>query len=308
MEFVRPFFEGKNRLLQAISLLIFVIFGAIVFTALGDLVNYAVFHTHIMSEAANPAAFARIEQSFASLGVFLFPALLFAFCHDKKCLHYNAADRWPNYLLVNVTLVLSVTVLPLVAALSGWNESIHLPSALSKVESWMLKMESQTMQIQHMMTYQHDYLNLTANLITLALLPAVCEEFLFQGTIQRFFHKGNMNPHLAIWVTAFIFSAIHLQFFGFIPRLLLGAYLGYLFYWSRSLWLPILAHFLHNALTLLISFTFEGRGIFLDDVRFTDVKGAIPTLVGSALVTAMSLVFMWKTQKEFNQDDEKWRG
>ena len=116
---------------------------------------------------------------------------------------------------------------------------------------------------------------------------------------KAFISDKSGKPHLAIWLTAFIFSTIHFQFYGFIPRLLLGAYLGYLFYWSRSLWLPILAHFLHNALSILVEFTLAGRGILTDEMEFTQVKGSIPLLISCVVVTFISLAFMWRIQKDY---------
>ena len=102
-----------------------------------------------------------------------------------------------------------------------------------------------------------------------------------------------------------IFSAIHFQFSGFIPRLLLGAYLGYLFYWSRSLWLPVLAHFLHNALSLLVDFSFQGRGVELDEMKFTDIHGTVPLVISCSVVTFISLLFLWRTQKELNESEKE---
>lgn len=303
MDFIRPLFEGKHWIVQIIYLLLFVLFGILVFSGLGNLVNYLAFNTMNMNEAANPAAFVRVSQTFTSVGIFLVPALLFAFCTDKKWFHYNACDQKPHYLLVNVTLLLSIVILPVVAALAGWNESMHLPQSLSKVEAWMQKMEEDASFLMRLMTFKHSYGTLVANIFVLALVPAVCEEFMFQGTIQRFLHKRKLNPHFCIWLTAFIFSTIHLQFFGFIPRFLLGAYLGYLYYWSRSLWLPILAHFLHNALSILVTFTLEGRGVLVDEVKISDMPGSTVMLITCSLVAAMSIVFMWKVQKEFNQTE-----
>lgn len=298
MDFIRPFFEGKNRFTQTLFLLLFVVAGAIVFTALGQLIVSGIYHTTNMYEASSPSSYVRITQTFGSVGMFLIPALMFAYCQDKKWFNYNDANRKPHHLLVNATLVLSIVVLPLVAILSQWNEAIPFPE---KMASWMRSMEDQSELILRLLTVDHSTQTLLLNLFALALVPAVCEEFMFQGTIQAFLTKWSAKPHLAIWVTAVVFSAIHLQFYGFIPRLLLGAYLGYLFYWSGSLWLPILAHFLHNALTVLVDYTFQGRGIDLSNMRFSDVHGAMPILIGCALVTAMSLVFMWRVQRDVKE-------
>ena len=304
MDFIHPFFKGKNRLVQVLFLLLYIVVGAIVFSSLGLLIAYAVFHTHNMFEASNPAAYIWITQGMTSVGMFLVPALMFAYAHDRKLLQYNDGNRLPNYLLVNVTLVLSVVILPIVALLSQWNQAIELPAGLGRLRQWMIDTDTQAEAITNMLTSKHTYATLAINILVLALLPALCEEFMFQGTIQAFLTKWWRNPHAAIWVTAVIFSAIHFQISGFIPRMLLGAYLGYLFYWSRSIWLPVLAHFLHNALALVVDFTFQGRGISLDDMKFTDIHGAIPLVISCTLVTFISLLFMWRMQKELN-DSEK---
>ena len=304
MDFIRPFFEGKNRLVQILFLLLFVVAGTIVFSALGMLVAYAVYHTNSMYEASDPAGYIRLVQAFNSVGMFLVPALMFAYAHDKHWLDYNWGNRKPHYLLVNVTLLLSIVILPVVALLLQWNQSIELPQSLAGLQKWMDDMDEKADAMLKMLTVRNTYGTLAINILALALLPALCEEFMFHGTVQTFLMKWWNKPHLAVWVTAVIFSAIHLQFSGFFPRLMLGAYLGYLFYWSRSLWLPVLAHFLHNALTLLVDFSFQGRGFSLDDMKFTDIHGAIPLVISCAVVTFVSLIFMWRTQKELNHNEE----
>lgn len=302
MDFVKPFFAGKHWAVQLVCLVLFVFLFGVVFSGLGELIAYAVFHTLDMYKASSPADYIRIVQTFSSIGMFLVPALLFAYCQDKKWLNYGSANRKPHYLLVNVTLLLSIVILPLVAVTEQWNQSLQLPESMANVQQWMRAMEDRAEEMMTFLTFEHSTGTLILNLLVMAALPAICEEFLFRGTIQSFLMKQTDKPHLAIWISAFVFSAIHFQFFGFVPRFLLGAYLGYLFYWSRSLWLPILAHFLHNALSLIISYSLQGRGIIADEVEFTEISGAKTLAISCAVVAAMSLVFMWKTQKELNKD------
>ena len=299
MEFLRPLLADRPVILQLVVLLLLCVAGAFVFSALGLLVSSAIFHTLDPYSASDPATHIRITQAFSTVGTFLVPALLFAFCQDGKWFHYNKADRRPYYLLVNVTLVLSIVILPIVAILNQWNQALTLPESMAGLEKLMKSLEAKSEDILQLLTFNHTYATLAANLLVLALLPAVCEEFLFQGTLQAFISDKSGKPHLAIWLTAFIFSTIHFQFYGFIPRFLLGAYLGYLFYWSRSLWLPILAHFLHNALSILVEFTLAGRGILTDEMEFTQVKGSIPLLISCVVVTFISLAFMWRIQKDY---------
>lgn len=298
MKLMNPPLAGKNHLLQLLCLVLLVAFGLCFGSSLGTLLNSLMFHATTVKEASNQAAFLRVSQVCVSLCAFLLPALLFAWLQDSKWFRYNDADRRPYYLLVNVTLVLSIVLLPLVAVLTQWNQAMHLPESMSKLETALRAMEGRAQAMTNILTFNVSYDVLMLNLLFLALIPALCEEFLFRGTLQSFLHKWSGKPHLAIWITAVVFSAIHLQFFGFIPRLLLGAYLGYLYYWSRSIWLPVLAHFLHNALSLIVEFTFLTRGIFIDDVDVLKVQGGTTMVIACALVTALSLVFMWRVQKD----------
>lgn len=298
MKLVNPPLAGKKPVVQLVILVLLVALGLCFGSSIGTLLNSMIFHTTVVKEASNPAAFLRVSQVCVSLFTFLFPALLFAWMQDGKTLHYNDADRKPHYMLVNVALVLSIVLLPLVAVITQWNQAVHLPESMAKLESALRTMEDAAKAMTNLLTFNTSYDVLMLNLLVLALIPALCEEFLFRGTLQSFLHKWSGKPHLAIWITAVVFSAVHLQFFGFIPRLLLGAYLGYLYYWSRSIWLPVLAHFLHNALSLIVEFTFLTRGIFIEDVEITKVQGGTTMVIGCAVVAAMSLVFMWRVQKD----------
>lgn len=105
---------------------------------------------------------------------------------------------------------------------------------------------------QSMLTYDSAW-QFPATLLTVALLPAVCEEFAFRGVIQPLVAKWTNNAHAAVWMAGFLFSAIHLQFHGFLPRMILGAGLGYLVLYSNSLWPAIAAHFFNNAGAILLA-------------------------------------------------------
>ncbi|TAF81977.1 MAG: CPBP family intramembrane metalloprotease, partial [Sphingobacteriales bacterium] len=97
-------------------------------------------------------------------------------------------------------------------------------------------------------------------LLMIAILPAIGEELFFRGTIQNIFTALFKNPHVAVWLTAILFSAIHLQFYGFLPRMFLGALFGYLFIWGKSIWLPILGHFLNNGFAVIMAFRLQQEG------------------------------------------------
>jgi membrane protease YdiL (CAAX protease family) len=122
---------------------------------------------------------------------------------------------------------------------------------MAPVEQWMREQESAAEALTAQLVAGGDVLLLMSNLFVIALVAAVSEEFFFRGALQRIIGLRVRNRHTAVWLTAFLFSAFHLQFYGFLPRMLLGVFLGYLLVWSGTVWLPVLAHFVNNALVLL---------------------------------------------------------
>ena len=288
--------QQKSYWIQLLVLALLMIGGLLIFTSLGELIILLIYHTPNMLEASDPVTAIRISQMLTTIGAFLVPALLFAYCQDRMWFNYNAANRKPPYAMTNIVLILSITLLPVVGVLSAFNQNI-MPQEGSVAE-FMRNMEEAANHILELVTSQHSTWDLISNLLIFAVLASVCEEFFFQGALQPLMMKWTKNPHIGILITALIFSALHFQFYGFIPRFVLGVYLGYLFFWSRSLWLPILAHVLHNALSILIDYTLQGRGINTNDLQFTDVRGSIPTAISCALVSAMAIVYLWRTYRD----------
>ena len=282
--------------IQLIVLALFMLGGMLISSALGELVILFLYHTPQMLEASDPVTAIRISQSLVTIGTFLVPALLFAYCYNRQWFDYNAANRSPKQSMINIVLILSVTLLPVVGALSAFNQ--HIMPQEGGVAEFMRDLEEAANHILELVTSQRSSWDLVANMLVFAVLAGVCEEFFFQGALQPLMMNWTKNPHIGILLTALIFSALHFQFYGFIPRFLLGVYLGYLFYWSRSLWLPILAHVLHNALSLMVDFTLQGRGIDTDNLQFTDVRGSLPTAAACALISAMAIVYLWRIYRD----------
>ena len=155
-------------------------------------------------------------------------------------------------------ILLMPLALPAVNWLKSLNDMVVLPHFMSGVELWMQQMEHQSELLTEKFLSVSSYSALALNLLVMAAIPALGEELFFRGILQTVLGE-KLNRHLAVWITAFIFSAIHLQFYGFLPRFLLGAALGYLFLFSGSIWASIVAHFINNALAVVLFFlTFNG--------------------------------------------------
>lgn len=286
----------KPYFVQLIVLALFMLGGMLVFSSLGTLIILLIYHTPQMLEASDPVTAIRISQTLATIGTFLVPSLLFAYCYNRQWFDYNAASRWPKQSMINIVLILSVTLLPVVGVLSSFNQNI-MPQE-GHVAEFMRDLEEAANHILEIVTSQRSSWDLVSNILVFAVLAGICEEFFFQGALQPLMMNWTKNPHVGILLTALIFSALHFQFYGFIPRFLLGVYLGYLFYWSRSLWLPILAHVLHNALSLMVDFTLQGRGLDTENMQYTDVHGSLPTAAACALISAMAIVYLWRIYRD----------
>lgn len=155
--------------------------------------------------------------------------------------------RKPNSAIVLVPL-LALFALPLIQAAFEVNQSL-IPEG-SSLEALLKPGEELAERMTEALLTMPDLSALLVNLFVVALVPAFCEEIAFRGVLQTQLAKGFRNPHVAIWVSAFLFSFIHFQFYGFIPRMLLGAFFGYLLIHTGSLWAPIAAHFVNNAVAV----------------------------------------------------------
>lgn len=168
-------------------------------------------------------------------------ALLF---FRKAWLQKLQLTQVPAWAFIGGGILFVLSIFP-VAQTAYWiNQQLPLPT-------WMKDMEKSANELVKILLHMDSPAELLLNLLTVGVVAAIGEELVFRGIVQQQLSKMLGNPILSIWVTAIIFSAIHMQFVGFLPRVILGAGLGYLFYWSRSLWLPIIVHFLFNSLQVI---------------------------------------------------------
>ncbi|OYT16557.1 MAG: hypothetical protein B7C24_07155 [Bacteroidetes bacterium 4572_77] len=207
-----------------------------------------------MNQDATKIGLIKYFQIISQIGFFIAPPLFFAFLVDKNLLRFFSMERFPNYLILLLSLVLMTLSNPINDWLIYYNNLIHLPEALSEVEQWMRHAEQKAAVLTNLLLDMHSWKDYVTNLFMIGLLAALGEELLFRGVLQPLFIKIFGNAHMAIWITAFLFSFIHFQFYGFFARMFAGAVLGYLFYYSKNLWIPILAHFFNNA--MVVSYVF----------------------------------------------------
>ncbi len=199
-------------------------------------------------------------QAVQTIAVFALPCLLVAPLFSSRPAAYLSLDK-PVTLKAALCVVLTIIIaLPGINLLGYWNQQIGLPAFMHDIEVLIRQMEDSAAALVERFLGVSGVWAFVVNLLVIAMLPAFCEELCFRGTLQKMFSEQG-NVKVAIWACAIIFSAIHMQFYGFFPRMLLGAFFGYLLYWSESLWLPVIAHFTNNASVVVLYTVFRAKDI-----------------------------------------------
>lgn len=222
------------------------LFGIDVLSDPGILLNYA----------NNPEALNAVKflQVFASIGIFIVPAWYF-----PKAIQQNSTSFLQissPFAVKDLALGIGVLIIstPLISWLVYANESIAFPASMAQLEQQLKAAEAAAQELTQAFIKTDSISGLVLNMFIVALVPAICEELLFRGTLQQFVALCFRNRYIAVWITAVVFSAFHGQFYGFLPRVALGALLGYMFIYSGSLWVSVIAHFINNALALLANY------------------------------------------------------
>ncbi|MFC5272105.1 CPBP family intramembrane glutamic endopeptidase [Adhaeribacter terreus] len=248
----------------------------------------------------NPQAFpnGRGAMVFYQLAThfFMFTAapLLFISLAEPSVKRYLFAKK--NYVgLLFLSALLALVIMPANSWLIDWNSKMVLPEALKGFELWAKEKEETLAELTRFLTRFDTIGQMLIGLVAFALVPAIGEELVFRGVLQKNLARLLKNHHVAIWLTAFVFGAIHVQFYGFFPRMLLGALFGYLYFWSKNLWVPIAAHFMNNGFTVFMLYL-QQQNLIKANVESTD---SLPWYMGLfSLVMSLLLLFYLKKRYE----------
>ena len=215
----------------------------------------------------------RFVQSVQQISLFIIPSFIIIKLISKKGESFTGIDIFPRISDIIPVLFLALLIIPITTFLGYLNSGIDLPAWLAGTEKWIGEMEKQADLLTGYLVNSSDVPTLLLNLAIMAVIPAIGEELFFRGLLQRLLGELIKSPHLAIWLVSIVFSSIHMQFYGFFPRLLLGLIFGYLYFWSRNIWMPIIMHFVNNAVPVILSFRSgtpeiagSGREIYLKEI------------------------------------------
>jgi len=306
---LRGIYSHLNNVSKLILLILLVLSFLLFSMLLGILILVPIYGTGVISLLAEPdfsnLSFInsmKVLQIMNTAGGLLLPSLIFIWLCTPKNEKYGGLSKSPSVLTLTLSFLLIVLAQPVVGWANELNSYLSLPEGLSFIENWMKSTENQGEQISEAFLSTTSTKGLMVNIFMIAILPAFAEEILFRGVLAKLFKDWTNNVHLAVFLSAFIFSAIHLQFYGFLPRFLLGTALGYLFFWSGSLWLPIAAHFANNFLSVLIDFLFR-KGITQTNAENFGMDSAAWLTVISIIGVSGILYSIYKLTRETNTVD-----
>ena len=224
-----------------------------------------------------------------SAGLFLFPALLAGFLIQGRSLVYLSATKSPALFTAMLIVLLMLVAIPVINLLVKLNMDLSLPEKLSGLEERINKAEEEAEEMMNTFLSVTSLGGLLMNLLMISIIPAIGEEFLFRGIIQKLFTDWFRNYHVAILITAAIFSFLHFQFLGFLPRLFLGILFGYLMVWTGSVWAPVLAHFVNNSLAVVYFYLYN-KGLF--HYNLDTVGSTRDTFIHAAISIVLLVIFM----------------
>jgi len=270
------------------SFLAFFIISAVVAIPLFGMESFSSIVNSSVSMDENNIPFLKYIQVVQSIGLFIIPSLILAYLFGGQISEYLKTNKTPQLRSAIVAIAIILVSSPMINMLAELNSKLALPEFLSGLENWMRSSEDSANEITQLFLKTDSIWGLLFNIFMIGIIPAIGEELLFRGIIQRIFTDWTKNYHWGIWISAILFSALHLQFYGFIPRAILGAIFGYMLVWSGNLWFPIIAHFVNNSTAVIAYYLYNGGTISVDPDKIGtgseyQIAGIISTIIVAVL-------------------------
>jgi hypothetical protein len=302
---LRQSFIQMSSPAKLILLLLLVVFFMLMGSAVAILISVPLFGhdlSAIISMIENPEAgnigLVKFFQIIQSIFLFIIPALIAAWLFSENAFHYLEAGNKASSITLVLVLASLFMAIPLMNFLASVNSRLDFPHWLNGLESRIRAMEDSAGKLTELFLKSETMTDLAVNLLMIAILPAVGEEFLFRGVLQKLFISWTRNTHAGVILAAFTFSFIHFQFYGFIPRFLLGLYFGYLLVWSSSIWVPVTGHLINNGIAVVYyRYTIQPMGETAMDKIGTDPGGNYMLYI-SVFLTALFIGLIYQHERK----------
>ena len=285
---------------KELRIIVLIIFSAFV------LLNLVISGYYIISGGISSSGMENLLEdrvlmlSLNSLSIMIFISPYF---YVNKLSNYSIKIFPINSTLVILVLLSTFFFMILNSGVIEWNKSINFPEFMNSFEAWAFNKEKELEKITIFLVSFENNWEFLFGILSIALIPGICEEYLFRGVLQKNFYLISKNIHIAVWLSAFFFSALHLQFYGFFPRMLLGVLFGYIYYWSGSIVYPMIAHIFNNFFSLTI-FYFSQKGLLNENFEVSVNSSPKIPMVLIIISAVLFIGFMYLLRKYF-LDNEK---
>jgi membrane protease YdiL (CAAX protease family) len=260
---LKKYFDNASPVAQLILLLIITLTSWTTISILSSLGGVLIYGLNVINSpdvAISNPGYLKYFQTIQSIGLFILPPFIFSWLYSgSPSKELNIKKPRSKYIFLAILII--IVAQPMINFIGAFNYNIEFPTYMEQIESWLRLKENQAMEVTKIFLQTNTWHELVFNVFLVAILPAIGEELLFRGALQKIFTRILKNYHMAIWLTAFLFSLMHMQFFGLLPRWILGVVFGYLVVYGGNLWLAIAAHFTNNLLAFIIFQYQTGEGL-----------------------------------------------
>lgn len=298
---MRGMFQNSSYFTQLVVTLAIAFLMNIIFSVFAMILAIPLYHLegmdfeNLLNNLDDPRNIAILKffQIILSLGGFVFSALLLAYLFSgSSTQHYLRTDRTPGFKYSVLALLVIIVVFPVINLIGALNSEIHFPEFLRGLENYLDNEKNE--QLMEKFLGDSDLRGLFVNIVMIGIIPAIGEELFFRGVVQTIFTRMTKNHHYGIWISAGIFSLIHMQFSGFFPRLFLGVLFGYMLVWSRSMWVPILAHFVNNVSAVIMYYFVNTGQLDRQALEYGSTMDLLPLVIISAILTGVLLWYFYR--------------
>ena len=301
-----PLFDLKDQppVIQLFASVLVVILAGTLLFYLFVFSGSLIFGTDMSEMLSIPSANASLRemsilkfiQVSQQITLFLIPAFVISILLRKRKESFLRIKKLPGTIPVFMVIILALLIIPVTSYIGILNSKMDLPAWLSGVEEWIRTKEDNATAMMGLLIKSPGIGVLIINIFILAVIPSIAEEMLFRGVLQQILCRVFRSGHAGIWITAIIFSTIHFQFFGFLPRLMLGLTFGYLYFWSGNLWLPVIAHFINNAIPVVISYFVDWEELGAKASGLVEKQILLPLV--PALLSVVFYYYFWHEYKK----------
>ncbi|MDE7473222.1 MAG: CPBP family intramembrane metalloprotease [Muribaculaceae bacterium] len=252
---------------------------------------------------SDPTTLMRVLTLFQTIFIFIVPALITAVLSTKLPATMLAIDHKPQLYPTLLTILALVTAIPAMNMIIEWNNNLTLPESMAELEATLRSLEESAASATQALMGTNSVGSFIVAILIVGVMAGLSEELFFRGALQRILSSGRLNPQIAIWIAAFIFSFMHFQFFGFVPRLILGLFFGYILLWGNNLWYCVIAHTTNNILAVTSMWLSErnSTSINLDTLGQT-VDSTIPQLPLVIISIVATTLVITVLKKQLNKN------